>query len=209
MNYIVQKSDNTVVWINPDSNKLTGENAWSLFNPDFHKIVFAVHYNPNIGDVFKAEIQDGEAMEFTPKKVWDKKTLKPRTLYNWEDEIDEAKETDKEPLTETIEDEKVYKRFQKFENGKWIVDTVKEKEASIPKRITPAQARLALDAINKLDDVETLMQDPTTPKPARILWEYATYFDRKNQVLIDLGTAIGLTETQLDQLFVEGAKINV
>lgn len=72
----------------------------------------------------------------------------------------------------------------------------------------PGQELLALDSMDKLDAVENLILNPQTPKEAKILWNYATYFDRKNPVLISLATAIGLDSNQVDQLFTEGAKIN-
>lgn len=89
-----------------------------------------------------------------------------------------------------------------------ITEEQAEAKLSVPHRLTPAQARLALDSIGKLDDVENLILNPQTPKEAKILWNHATYFDRKNPVLISLATAIGLDSNQVDQLFTEGAKIN-
>ncbi|MDO6383411.1 hypothetical protein [Leptospira santarosai] len=98
MNYILEKSNKQVVWINPDPNKLTGGEAWGEFNPSIHEIVFAVHYNPQIGDIFVADIKDGAAQEFVPKSVWNKETMAERILLNWDDEIDVETETEDEPL---------------------------------------------------------------------------------------------------------------
>lgn len=210
MNYIVKKSDNTVVWINPDPTKLTGENAWSGFNDSKHKIVFAQNYNPEIGQEFNAEIDsNGVAKEFEIKKVWNKDTLQERTLWNWDDEIDSEKETDKEPLTDIIEGQKFYKRFQKFENGNWVVDTVAEKEAKVPETLTPAQGELALLEFDLLDQAVALVNDPKTPEEIKIMFRRASYWARKDERLIALASKLGLNSAEIDDLFIVGSKKNI
>lgn len=76
---------------------------------------------------------------------------------------------------------------------------------SVPQRLTPAQARLALLHIGKLSQIEALMADPTTPTDQKILWEYATFFDRKNPILVALADALNLAPSQVDELFVLGS----
>ena len=77
----------------------------------------------------------------------------------------------------------------------------------VPSAISNAQGRLALLQTSKLEQVETYMSHPDTPKEQIILFEYAQVFERNNPVLIELGTALGLTSEQIDDLFILGATL--
>ncbi|AXR62883.1 hypothetical protein DQM68_19505 (plasmid) [Leptospira mayottensis] len=101
MNYVLEKSNKKVVWINPDPNKLTGVDVWGNFDPTQHDIAYALHYNPQIGDEFKAEVVEGVAQEFVPKTVYNKITCAERALLNWEDVINSDTETEDEPLKDS------------------------------------------------------------------------------------------------------------
>jgi hypothetical protein len=41
----------------------------------------------------------------------------------------------------------------------------------------------------------------------RVEWEYAPYVERSHAMLVPLAAALGLTEAQVDQAFVEAAGI--
>lgn len=97
-NYIVDKHSNIVLWINVDPNQLTGQLAWGEFDLDKHNIVYSLHYNPQIGEKFRAKIVDGIAQNFEPRKVYNKTTGEERILQSWEDQIDPETETENEPL---------------------------------------------------------------------------------------------------------------
>ncbi|MDI7224669.1 hypothetical protein [Leptospira santarosai] len=129
MNYILEKSNKHVIWINSDPNRLTGTEAWGEFNPSIHEITYALHYNPGIGDTFCAETKDGVTLDFIPKKVYNKTTGSERTLHNWEDEIDPGTETDLEPLKD--EDGLLLPHQVYTENYGWIIDVVKKKDSLI------------------------------------------------------------------------------
>ncbi|WP_061232454.1 hypothetical protein [Leptospira noguchii] len=98
MNYILDKTNKRVIWINPYPNKLTGVDAWGDYKKDQHEIIYSLHYNPQIGDTFAAEIKDGVAQDFKPKPVFNKATGKERVLQSWEEQIDVETETEIEPL---------------------------------------------------------------------------------------------------------------
>ncbi len=98
MNYILDKSNKQVVWINADSNQLTGAEAWINFKSDQHEIVYSLHYNPKVGESFFAEIKNGIAQDFEPRKVYNKVSKEERILQSWEDQINPETETDLEPL---------------------------------------------------------------------------------------------------------------
>ena len=65
------------------------------------------------------------------------------------------------------------------------------------------QARLALLQVGKLDEVDAAiaaMSDPQKSQAA-IEWEYATTVDRVSPFVDSLGSALGMTQTDLDVLF--------
>ncbi|MBM9501585.1 hypothetical protein JWG44_15130 [Leptospira sp. 201903071] len=97
MNYIIEKESNKVVWINSDPRRLAGKDVWHAFNGDQHEVVYALHYNPQIEEPFKAVFADGVAQDFQPKIIYNKITGKERILQNWNDEMDSEFETEEKP----------------------------------------------------------------------------------------------------------------
>jgi hypothetical protein len=78
--------------------------------------------------------------------------------------------------------------------------------ASVPTVATMRQARLALLNIGKLDDVEAAIAaipDATQRRAAQIEWEFAATVERNSALLASLASTIGLTETDLDDLFTQ------
>ena len=79
---------------------------------------------------------------------------------------------------------------------------------SIPKSVTMRQARLALLAIELLDDVDAAIAaipDPLQRRAAEIEWEYAQTVDRESIFTQQLSTGLGLTPEQLDNLFLQAS----
>ncbi|WP_061235103.1 hypothetical protein [Leptospira weilii] len=126
MNYIIDKHSNIVIWMNTDPNRLTGVEAWVNFNPNQHEVVYSIHYNPQIGESFRAEIRDGIAQDFKPRKVYNKKTMAERTLYSWEDKIDQETETEDEPLKDSNEN---FLTYQNYTESIWVADDELIREA--------------------------------------------------------------------------------
>ncbi|WP_332460772.1 DUF4376 domain-containing protein [Leptospira ainazelensis] len=79
-------------------------------------MVYSVNYNPQKGDIFNAEIEDGVALEFHPKSVYDKISGNERSLENWDDKI-KPTETEIPPIPS--------EQFQKFNGTTWIIDQEK------------------------------------------------------------------------------------
>lgn len=79
----------------------------------------------------------------------------------------------------------------------------------IPQSVTMRQARLALLGAGLLSGVEAAIT--TLPEPqksaALIEWEYAALVQRSSGLVPMMGTALGLTESQLDDLFVAAAAL--
>ncbi|EMM99098.1 hypothetical protein LEP1GSC021_1650 [Leptospira noguchii str. 1993005606] len=129
MNYILDKSNKQVVWINADSNQMTGIDAWANFKSDQHEIVYSLHYNPQVGETFIAEIKNGIAQDFEPKTVYNKISKEERILQNWEEQIDVATETEDEPLRDgsgSVLPHQVY-----TETNGWIVDIDQKRDSLI------------------------------------------------------------------------------
>lgn len=79
----------------------------------------------------------------------------------------------------------------------------------VPQSVTMRQARLALLGAGLLDDVEAAIAALPSPQKeaARIEWEYSQEVQRHNGFVSVLAPALGLTDEQLDDLFVQGAKL--
>lgn len=78
-----------------------------------------------------------------------------------------------------------------------------------PSEITMRQARLVLLSAGKLAAVDAAidaMSEPTK-SAARIEWEYSSAVQRHNGFVSQLGPALGLTEAQIDAMFVAGAAL--
>lgn len=74
-----------------------------------------------------------------------------------------------------------------------------------PRSVTMRQARLAMLSDGILDDVEgaiAAIPDETQRKAAQIEWEYAQDVARDHWLLASLMPVIGLTDAQVDELFV-------
>ena len=76
-------------------------------------------------------------------------------------------------------------------------------QATVPKSVTMRQARLALLAAGLLDTVETAIT--AAGLAAKIEWDYATEVQRSSGLVPAMATALGMTETQIDALFVAAA----
>jgi hypothetical protein len=84
-----------------------------------------------------------------------------------------------------------------------------EQGASIPQSLSPRQARLALLAAGLLDQVEAIIASMPGPdgQAARITWDYATEVRRDDPLLGQMADALGLTEEQIDNLFLSAVTL--
>lgn len=76
---------------------------------------------------------------------------------------------------------------------------------AVPQSITPAQARRILLKYNLLDTVEQLI--PSLSREAQIKWYWGNSVDRYDELLIQAASLVGLTEAQLDQMFIEASQL--
>ena len=85
----------------------------------------------------------------------------------------------------------------KYENGQFVEPI--PPAPVIPSTVSMRQARLALLQVDLLDEVETAIANGT--RADQITWEYATEVNRSDTLVVNLSAALGLTEQQLDDLF--------
>lgn len=77
----------------------------------------------------------------------------------------------------------------------------------VPQVVSRFQARAALHLAGLLDDVEALMTAPDTPALAKLAWADAQEFERRSPTIAALAGAVGLTEQDIDALFITAAGI--
>lgn len=85
--------------------------------------------------------------------------------------------------------------------------TPEEKRGNM--KVSPRQARLALNAAGLLANVDAAIAAMDEPDKTIVTleWEYATEIDRLSSWVISMGVALGLTEQELDNLFVVAADL--
>ena len=80
----------------------------------------------------------------------------------------------------------------------------------VPATVTMRQARLALLGAGLLDDADAAIAsipDETTRRAAQIEWEFSNEVQRNNGVVAALGPLLGLTDAQIDDLFLTAAQL--
>jgi hypothetical protein len=103
---------------------------------------------------------------------------------------------------EKVEDENIIKAKE--------LKSKLEKELLVPKNISPRQAREIIIRIGLFNTVETYInniEDETERLIARNYWEYSEVFERNHPVLLTLVSALGITDEQLDNMFIEASKL--
>ncbi len=82
-------------------------------------------------------------------------------------------------------------------------------DLSVPPYVTMRQARLALRMVGKLGDVAAAIDSLPSPdkETAQIEWEYSSAIFRDKPLVQLLGPLLGLTESELDDLFVLAATL--
>lgn len=79
----------------------------------------------------------------------------------------------------------------------------------VPQEVTMRQARLALLAIGKLNQVAPAIESLTGADRdiARIEWEFSSAVVRSRSLVVMLGHVLGLDDEALDQLFITAARL--
>jgi len=84
-----------------------------------------------------------------------------------------------------------------------------ELKTRLPSVVTPRQIRLALFDAGLLDSVQTKFNELSEPLKTKVMieWEYATEIDKNSLLIQKLYPRLGITEEQLDDLFIAADKI--
>lgn len=96
--------------------------------------------------------------------------------------------------------------FSKYEYDP-LTSSIKVKKIT---KVSMRQARLALHTAGLLSNVNATLAgitDEDTRVKAQIEWEYATEVDRSSSLLAAMKGALGLTDEQLDSLFVSASQL--
>lgn len=72
----------------------------------------------------------------------------------------------------------------------------------VPQKVTRFQALAALHRFGLLEQVETMMAQGSTDTLTKLAWQNALEFKRTSPMVLNLAQAIGLSDTQLDELFI-------
>lgn len=75
----------------------------------------------------------------------------------------------------------------------------------VPQTLTIRQAKLILLQTGLLDDVDAAVAQ--ADRATQIEWEYATEVHRTWPTLVAMASALGMTDAQLDDLFIAGAAL--
>lgn len=80
---------------------------------------------------------------------------------------------------------------------------------SIPQSVSMRQARIALSRINKLSSITSAIAALPSPQKqeAEITWEYSQEVQRRNGFVSQIAPILGMSETDLDNLFIEASKL--
>lgn len=77
----------------------------------------------------------------------------------------------------------------------------------VPDSVERYQARVALHEAGHLTDVEAAMSRPETNFVAKEAWLGASVFRRDSETVKVMGAELGLTDDQIDDLFIKASKI--
>ena len=97
--------------------------------------------------------------------------------------------------------------------GEWVSNPARYAEreayAPVPQSVSMRQARLALHFAGLLAGVDAAIAGMSEPDKtaAQITWEFAQTVDRQFGMVPALAAAMGMTETQIDDLFIAAAQL--
>jgi hypothetical protein len=79
----------------------------------------------------------------------------------------------------------------------------------VPQSVSRFQAKAALLNAGLLDQVEAIVADPATSAMTKLAWADAVEFDRNSPTIIELSHELGLTDSEIDDLFIAAAQISI
>ena len=97
----------------------------------------------------------------------------------------------------------------RYVDGEFLEPLIPEPESVVPEKVTMRQARLALHKAGILSSVQSAIDDLPDPHrtEAQIEWDYSSEMYRHRDFVQMLGSQLGLTEEQIDDLFIQAATL--
>jgi hypothetical protein len=91
-----------------------------------------------------------------------------------------------------------------YQDGQIVANPPRAVTPEVPVSVTMRQARLALLQAGKLSAVDATIASLTDPQKseAQIEWEYASDVQRNSGLLESVSAALGMSDTDLDTLFI-------
>lgn len=93
--------------------------------------------------------------------------------------------------------------------GAVLASSVPQAAPVVPQSVTPVQAFTALDQVGKLAPLLTYLDAPDTPPLVRAVVMGATDWRRDSLLLMSVAIVLGLSQADVDALFVTAALIEV
>lgn len=84
-----------------------------------------------------------------------------------------------------------------------------EPVGEVPTSVTKFQGKAALMNMGMFDQVEQIIEHPDTPPLMKLVWREGQEFYRDSDFVKGMAQTIGLTEIDLDNLFIMAGKIKV
>ena len=101
--------------------------------------------------------------------------------------------------------------FTGGDDSKWKIIEVDDSPAiEVPQVVTPRQMRVALIMSGtSIASIEAMINALNEPDQSivRTTWEYSTEFKRDNEILNSMAGSLGMTETDIDNLFILAATL--
>lgn len=110
----------------------------------------------------------------------------------------------------------LYQDYLDFINSNGIVEEVEKfqnevEELIVPNAVSQMRLRKALIlagiSISSINDAIAAIADDTQRELIYTMWEYAVVFERSDATLNQMATALGISQNQLDQLFVNAQNL--
>ena len=89
-----------------------------------------------------------------------------------------------------------------------VIDAYIAPPPPIPQSVTRFQALATLSAAGHLPAIRTYINTLDQDNITRLAWEAATEWERTSPTLAALATMLGLTDTEVDDLFVAAAQVS-
>ena len=96
------------------------------------------------------------------------------------------------------------------QRDKTVEELEAERKALVPESVTKRQGRQQMIFIGIIDQVQTaidVISDPVQKALVQSFWDDSTEYERNHPQMIQLAQAIDFTDEQLDNAFIEAAKL--